>query len=966
MYIFFIMTSFANFNFMRIHFTWINWSLEYQKSFRNRILKSSEEERIEIAKHLGVDNAFLIRRNKDVAFKNLIFYRILSDKEIYRKVMPKISEILTQSIMYEEDIIRSLESKVPKANMISPIDTPLEIFEKLAGTDFYAIKYLQQLLKYYLDNEDIENAANVQSYLKEYSTSRFFVSELFITSFPYEESSHPVLYEFILKSFLVENLDNNVLYDTTEKPFYYHPIDLENLFAYPLKEKLRVLVFQVLDVEESVETISQYPMFFNNLLSVASMLYFTDLSLEEKLKLLNTKFELNDLITLLHKYDFKWDFWIWKLANSYLNKNGFHDLALDMYQIILDSYLDKVEDSEKYSLFESLATVYRNLKNYEKAILYYEKAYNWINQASLRSFFKDIKGATYDKPEYNLEYQRGVCLKNIGECYGHFGNLDKMKEFFLRVEELIHSLKASGKKFALYKNLTIASKRLRDFELERKYLKKAINYIDETISIPEIEDIEDRIKTFEETRMSQKQLSSLEHRKEIEELVKNGVFLQKTFSFNLSIKFFKSALQFSKNYSLKKYIKIIYLRLALSYFYIKDWEHSRSYFEKLLIQQKDFQSESYYFILLIITNNKEKSKNKLEEIYQMYKENRDNLSYFNFWFKNLMNSLKKAKFILLLPMLNDLEDQICEFFLRNFGYLLAENGFSDLAIKFFNNELEYIEDEIIQATIYNDIAGVYSDLGEHDKAITFYKKAIELDNDFDLAYRNLAQIYARKQDYENAKNIIEKAILVAEVGRKEAQIQVYKKELLEFNSFWKTIINIFNIENVEIKNILKTSERKILDYRNKDDSFDASDIILGYSKALEKMFDEKVASHFTPLIDKFKNKYKKGHTTNDFNLKFGWLIENKYITLGKWIRIINDFQNKQKDPDLEEFRICLKTVFNDDDLEIIQKTCESIVNIRNRIAHSEVLTINQVKNYRMKIIPHLNKTIDILYPFKEI
>ncbi len=955
------MTSSSNLNFMRIHFTWINWSLEYQKTFRNKILKTSEEERIEIAKHLGLDNSFLIRRNRDVAFKNLIFYRILSDKEIYKKVMPKISEILAQSIMYEEDIITSLEAKVPKANMISPIDTPSEILKKLSGTNSYAINYLQQLLKYYLNKEDLENAANVQSYLKEYKTSRFYVSELFRTVFPYEEDSHPVLYEFILKSFLLENLDNSVLYDV-ENPFIYHPVDLENLFAYPLKEKLRMNVFQVLDVEESVDTVSQYPMFFNNLLSVASMLYFTDLSLEEKLNLLNTKFEFDDLISLLQKYEYKWDFWIWKLATSYLNKNGFYDLALDIYLIILDSYMDQVNDSEKYSFFESLATVYRNLKNYEKAIFYYEKAYKWIKQASLSSFFRDIKGSTQDKPEFNLDYQKGVCLKNIGECYGQFGNTVKMNEIFLQAEEVIGSLKSIGKKFALYKNLTIASKRMHNFELERDYLKKALKFIDETISNYEIDDLEDRIKTFEETGMSQKKLSSLEYRKDIEVLIKNGIFLQKTFSFNLSIEFLNMAHQLSEKYAIKNYNDKIYLGIALSYFYVSDWEQSQAYFEKLLLLQKDFQSELYYFIFLFIANNKEKSKSKLEEIYRLFKENPNALPFFDFWFKNLMNSLKKAKFIMLLPMLNELEEQICNFFLLNFGYVLAENGFSELAIKFFNKELEYIKDEKIQATIFNDIAGVYSDLGDHDSAISYFYKAIELDNNFDFAYRNLAQIYARKQDYENAKKTLEKAILIAEkLGRKEAQIQNYKNELLIIDASSKSIINIFNIENVEIKNILKTSERKILDYRNKDDSFDASDIILGYSKALENMFNEKIAGHFSVLVKKFKNKYMRGDTSHDLNQKFGWLIENKNITLGKWIRIIKDFHNKQKDPDLEEFRLCLKDKFTNEELDIIQKASESIVNIRNRITHREVLTIEQVKKYRKKIIPHLNKTIDILY-----
>ncbi len=172
--------------------------------------------------------------------------------------------------------------------------------------------------------------------------------------------------------------------EAIDTPHDYPLVDIENLFAYPLKEKLRLLVFQVLDVEESIETVTQYPMLFNNLLSVASMLYFTDLNIEEKLDLLNNKFELDDLISLLQKYNYKWDFWNWKLANSYLDRNGFYELALTMHKILMKLYFNLVKEEEKYYLFESLATIYRNLKNYDKALEYYEEAYRWIDKASMR------------------------------------------------------------------------------------------------------------------------------------------------------------------------------------------------------------------------------------------------------------------------------------------------------------------------------------------------------------------------------------------------------------------------------------------------------------------------------------------------------------------------------------------------------------------------------------------------------
>ena len=40
------MTQSININFVRIHFTWINWSLEYQKRYRKRISEALKEERI--------------------------------------------------------------------------------------------------------------------------------------------------------------------------------------------------------------------------------------------------------------------------------------------------------------------------------------------------------------------------------------------------------------------------------------------------------------------------------------------------------------------------------------------------------------------------------------------------------------------------------------------------------------------------------------------------------------------------------------------------------------------------------------------------------------------------------------------------------------------------------------------------------------------------------------------------------
>jgi len=151
-----------NINFMKIHFTWINWSLENHKSIRERIANATENERIEIAKHAGLDNEFLLRRMKDVVFQNIIYYRILTNKEIYRRVMPKVTEILSKNITYAEEITELLKEEAPRANIVYPFDDYFEKMSKMEGTEKAAIKYLQLLLKYCMRNEDIENFVNVK------------------------------------------------------------------------------------------------------------------------------------------------------------------------------------------------------------------------------------------------------------------------------------------------------------------------------------------------------------------------------------------------------------------------------------------------------------------------------------------------------------------------------------------------------------------------------------------------------------------------------------------------------------------------------------------------------------------------------------------------------------------------------------------------------------------------------------
>lgn len=946
-------------NYMKIHHTWINWSLENHKSIREKIARATEEEKIEIAKHAGLDNQFLIRRLKDVVFQNIIYYKILNDKNIFRRIMPKVTEILSKNLLYAEEITKLLKEEAPKANIIYPFDDDFEKLLKLEGTNKAAVEYLQLLLMYHAKNDDIENFANVRAYLKEYLTSIFKISDLFQSTFIYSGISYPLKHEFAVKSFLIENLRNYLSYKSLDYPKQDFRTHLSSLLSYPLRTKLKTLAFQILALEQTQETLLQYSIFFNHLLSIASMLYFTNLNIDKKLELLNSTNELDDLINLLQKYDFEWDFINWKFLSTYLFKAGLYEFDLQLNEIMLKNHFDKIRSEDKYFFFDGLGTIHRNLGNYDNAREFYQEAFKWIDMASLKETFPLIEEREGQTLSINRDYQKGVCLKNIGENLGHKGNYDEMTKKFVEVENIINTLEYKSEKFSLYMNLSVASRRLYRFENERTYIHKALAFIDESIPLHQVDQ---RIDIFGETEMSSNKLMQIEIKERVRNYFKIGKILSQINNFKLSIGFYEKALEVSGEISeqnMQKNFRInIFRGMAKSFFSLRDWENAKKFLAKYLTLEEDFESELYYFIILYLTGDKEKSRNQLIKIIKGFRESSERLTLINDWLVQIINTLGKNTFLEFISMIKTLNDEFQEFLLYKFGNALANNGFSELALQFLERELNFVKDEKIIATVYNDIGGVYSDLDDYENAIDYFKKALELDNEYDLCYRNLAEIYSRKLDNISAKQSLEKAIEIAKKQGKPA-IKVYEQELKQVNQLLENVLNLNDISSTEIKNILITAERKFIDYRNKSDDFDASDIIIGYSKALERMLNEKMAIHFKQLIQKYKR--TKRQTSEDFRKKFKWLFQEKTISLGTWTRIFRDFKKNSLELDVKEFKEHLELKFSKAELNAIQTVCEVIVKERNKIVHWKVLNIKQVILIRKKIVPLFNQAIKVLY-----
>ncbi len=88
---------------------------------------------------------------------------------------------------------------------------------------------------------------------------------------------------------------------------------------------------------------------------------------------------------------------------------------LDIYKERIK--VDKVGEIEKYQFYDTLATIHRNLQNYDKALFYYKKA--WYNVEKSETYNIRIPTTIPDlisgkAVQNSLEYRKGVCLKNIG------------------------------------------------------------------------------------------------------------------------------------------------------------------------------------------------------------------------------------------------------------------------------------------------------------------------------------------------------------------------------------------------------------------------------------------------------------------------------------------------------------------------------------------------------------------------
>ena len=951
---------------VKIHFAYIDHALERKLVLRKRLLAANEEDRFEIINHASLHNCFLIKR-RNITFSNLFYFKILTNRDAQNKILPELYKILAGRFIPDNKLEELAKSNAPRAYPSLNIEPYIQIMKKSNMTNSEAIRYLKEKEVFFLEEGDLDMAMATRSLLKEFSPPGLFtLNDLFTDQLLAKYSIHPLKYDKFYNRYVLQEVHNFSLYNLPRNPnIYFHSTELNDRIAEGLVKKLINFVHDNLGLQPDIRIFLQYSPLFNHLLSIASSIYFEDLPLEEKLHIVNEHFTVNGLIEFLDNFDIEDNYEIWRKTATIFNVNGTPEYALEIMKILEQKWVDKVGEIEKYQFYDTLATIYRNLQNYDKALFYYKKAWNNVEKSETYAIRipTTIPNLISGKAVQNsLEYRKGVCLKNIGESYGHLNDDEKMNASFKKSIEIAKDLEGAPEKFSLYGNISFAFRRLHNFEKEREYLKIALDFIDATIHDDEINKIEKRILEFEQTSMHKAKLCEIDFKKEIIKILINAKQLQNSFFFQDSISYYLKALHIIEENKLKWDISEILMEIGFSYYYMHEWSKSEDFFKQALDVRPSFEVKMFILIVFIKLRKIELAKSAFEKVNEIFNVPPDIIAQKEYtWLVDILNFLKAEEIQEFITFKELLSHNIQKLnFVSALALVSASNGFSKLAIQLYNeaiklapnNDKEYISSN------FNNIGTVYVEEDEYDEAINFFKKGLEVNENCRLCLYNMVNTYVNKLEFEEAKKYQQELINVLKKLKSPEEIISFNNSVLDYiDSLLNEILNIEKIDIKEVRGFLITAESFYIDYKGREPPFDASPIVTQFSKSLERILHDKVSIIFNNLIEKYSRK----NWSNDFRKKFGNLFRGKTIGLGSWAKIIEQLENKEIEEDVREFFDLLRMKFDKDACLIIMNASNDLSHERNPRSHYESLTMEQVIDLRKKLVRHLNMVINLLF-----
>ena len=375
--------------------------------------------------------------------------------------------------------------------------------------------------------------------------------------------------------------------------------------------------------------------------------------------------------------------------------------------------------------YYQLAKIYSRLDEDQLSFKYYQKVVERLNKnnTSLSDYpviYNDLGHYFSSRGEYNKaityfnralkifsqkhERQKmAIIYNNLGSAYQSLNKDNVALKYYLKALKIDKTTKHKRFLAIDYSNLGYLYKKKKKYKKAKLYYAKALI-------------IFNKLKSHREIGVIYNNLG------EIEKLLKNK---------NRAMFFFEKSVQHLKSVDDPEYLAMVYNNIAGIYLSYNQLEKARQFYKTSisLIKGKtpDIRQTKYYHNLISISYSLDDKIGAFLYLHRLY------LLYLRLNKKveatKTFNSIEEKRLKVRYKDLDRDHQKKFAILLNNIGFRLKITKDFDLAIQFYQHSFDLFDllgKKEYQAKVYYNIAEIYYIQGKNVKAISFYKKALEL------------------------------------------------------------------------------------------------------------------------------------------------------------------------------------------------------------------------------------------------
>lgn len=954
-------------------FLWESYSIRYNTDFRESIQNVSKQKKEELLIGHALENSFLFRVKRDPGFSLYVRDKVRENADTQERVRHVVLSMFGELAKLSYIPTEYLKPKGTFGFIMQKIKSGDNPFESILDRD----KTSKELAEYF--NNGLEKEKRIQldylnfrfQHAKEQPNNEFEITAIgqlileFSTGLYYghvlsnENLLNPVAgyTEDVLihiAGFLSQNLKYsdryNLRYDSNKKPdFIFHECILTSL---PFQLDLERVIFGKSvfdDITENSEDISYLWKFEADVITIADFEWFIQFDNDEKLALLNREYPFimrQDMLEDIFKLDPN-------MSSLFIYFNrlmavSFYEPAITMGEFIF-SHMDK-KDTSRYFLASSIATCYREIECYSKALEWYKVA----------------RGLTKRLEKPNDIYKELVEWKDCAEMeYYSKGSeyfIKEIKKIYLTSHKYPKTISSS-----IVYNLASACRRTGNFDLEVEYLTEYIMDANDSVLYQVIEGVLYRQNILNCTldEKGYTTLKNIEIERKINEYLSKYKQAINTFQFKEALIWVDRILTLSPHES----------GFQLKADFLSEFgslEEACNLYSKTLDNAKMMKCKQICLIgrAILSTELKGEVNDNIKadiaafiHYFSKYSTKDDLQEWMNAIVKKTArwdnNKLRREFFSVLSENYRQQDLSGCpEMMIGDAAFSLglcseARGWYQDACVI----STETLE---IPYTKIGDICIIEHDLDEAEK---WFNLALAQNSKSPIALSGLTNYYVLKTDYVNALAYIKKAIT------NDPESEIYKRMEENISSLLSSCISFDLIQSDTVKQILHTGDWLFFSAFNGSNSekYDLGPIIVQYGKGVERYLYESVLAPIKTKIQTDKKFSKNGRILKKYfdplpaSLKAILGIEDKTLALGQWIYLDNDMSSVKDNELVKQFIIYLENMgVSFDNRQKIGEFCKNLSYERNGAAHITFYTHEEIANKRNPIIKIINEIIGLV------